>query len=396
MTHPREARRPLLRARRGCLWCVWGCRVGLSCLTLISSACGRTNIGSGGPRVGHKAQVVALDNTQVQLLGRGELRGGRYRLGYPGAGFRVLLNGRSLAVRGSSTSGKARFAVLQDGRRIAVVQLPRWPRTLTVFEAAKEDVAPYEIEFVHLNETWQGEATLSSLSVEGELQPPRTRRLKLLFVGDSVTCGEGVYRQPNCAKNEQSWDVLHSYGGLVARRLNAEAHFVCFGGRGLVRDYRGRSDVLNAPQFFELAVPSDSAPASWSHGQFRPDAVVVSLGTNDFNLALGAFPSRDAFVGAALAFLARVRAVYPGAWLVVTQGAIVSDTEVGQRATLIDYLETSVREFRDPKVRFYRSSHQPGDACDAHPTEAQHQVMASELQAVLWPLLEGAREVPHD
>ncbi len=61
-----------------------------------------------------------------------------------------------------------------------------------------------------------------------------------------------------------------------------------------MRDWQGRSDTLNAPQFFRLAIPDERLnPADLN--AYVPDAVVVSLGTNDFNLSLGAFPTQERF-----------------------------------------------------------------------------------------------------
>jgi hypothetical protein len=62
-----------------------------------------------------------------------------------------------------------------------------------------------------------------------------------------VTCGEAVGRSDGeaklCKKDSGTWDPYASYGMRLARALDAQAHLVCYGGRGLVRDWRGRSNV---------------------------------------------------------------------------------------------------------------------------------------------------------
>ena len=122
-----------------------------------------------------------------------------------------------------------------------------------------------------------------------------------------------------------------SYGMRLGRALSAQAQLVCYGGRGLIRDWRGRRDVPNAPQFFDLAVvdelPRLHPRATWDHAAYLPDVVVVSLGTNDFNLALGTFPEREEFVAAYVAFARAIRARYPRAAIILTEGAIVSDDD---------------------------------------------------------------------
>jgi lysophospholipase L1-like esterase len=174
---------------------------------------------------------------------------------------------------------------------------------------------------------------------------------------------------------------------LLARALDAQCHLVAYGGRGVIRDWRGKSDILNAPQFFGLAVADEPGPAPpWDHGSYVPDGVVVSLGTNDFNLALGALPEREAFVSAYVGFVKAIRQRYPDALLFITEGAIVNDESDPVRrpkTTLGEYLDEAVRRLADPRVRHVAARHYPGDACNAHPTREQHRLMARDLEPVL-------------
>ncbi len=174
---------------------------------------------------------------------------------------------------------------------------------------------------------------------------------------------------------------------LVARALDAQCHLVAYGGRGVIRDWQGRSDVLNAPQFFDLAVPDEPGPApAWDHSLYAPDAVFVSLGTNDFNLALGALPEREAFVSTCVRLLKAVRERYPRAPVFITEGAIVDDaSDPGRKpkSTLREYLDETVRRLADPRVRHLEAEHYPGDACNAHPTREQHRLMARDIEPVL-------------
>jgi len=153
-----------------------------------------------------------------------------------------------------------------------------------------------------------------------------------------------------------------------------------------VRDWQGKADVLNAPQFFGLALPDPATAPAWDHAGYVPDAVVVSLGTNDFNLALGALPEREVWVSAYVRFVRDIRARHPNAPVFLTEGAIVNDaTDPARpaRTTLRAYIAETVRRLGDPRVQAVESQHYPGDACDAHPTRAQHESMARDLAPVL-------------
>jgi len=162
---------------------------------------------------------------------------------------------------------------------------------------------------------------------------------------------------------------------------------VAYGGRGVIRDWRGKCDVLNAPQFFELAVADEPGPApAWDHASYVPDGVVVSLGTNDFNLDIGRLPEREEFVSAYLRLVKAIRQRAPEAQILITEGAIVNDESDPVRepkTTLREYLDETVRRLADPRVRHVAAQHYPGDGCNPHPTREQHRLMARDLEPVL-------------
>ncbi len=81
-----------------------------------------------------------------------------------------------------------------------------------------------------------------------------------------------------------------------------------------------------------------------------------------------------------------IRARFPAAAIILTEGAIVSDDENPQRpqkATLRDDLAETVRRLGDPRVTVFPSTHYPGDACNAHPTRDQHAAMARDLEPAI-------------
>lgn len=313
----------------------------------------------------------------------------RLRIGYPGVTLRVRFEGTELALRASSTSGDSRLAVVVDGAPPVVMRVAATEADLVL--ATGLLAGPHSVDVVHRTETWEGVVTVSGFRLPrgGRLLTPEPwPARRLLFVGDSVTCGEGIDRPPVCDKKDAARDsnAYLSYGMLVARALKAQAHLVCYGGRGLVRDWQGRSDVLNAPQFFGLALPDPATAPAWDHTAYTPDAVVVSLGTNDFNLALGPLPEREAWVSAYVRFVQDVRARHPQARVLLTEGAIVNDATDPQRPTrsvLREYIAETVRRLQDPRVHSFVSQRYPGDDCDAHPTRAQHEAMARDLETAL-------------
>ena len=207
---------------------------------------------------------------------------------------------------------------------------------------------------------------------------------KLLFVGDSVTCGAGVDNNPQCKEDPMhpANDAYHSFGMELGRRLDAQVQLVCYGGRGVTRDYRGlgiADGVLNAPEFLDLSIATDDPElrSEWKSQGWTPDAVLVSLGTNDFNLQATKPLDGEPFVHAWIALLNQIAEQHPEAKIFATEGAIVTDPLLRQ------YIRTAVDAVHQQRVQWLQATHYPGNGCNAHPTREQHLHMADDIEPVL-------------
>jgi lysophospholipase L1-like esterase len=235
-------------------------------------------------------------------------------------------------------------------------------------------------------ETWQGVITFRGLTMDASrlLSAPQLPQRRLMFVGDSVTCGTGVNFNTTCTNpvTDPSSDAYDSYGMLLGRRLDAQVQLVCYGGRGLERDYRGKGvadGVLNAPQFLDLTIAGDDAKSriAWNAKNYTPDGIVVSLGTNDFSLEATKPLDQAAWVADYVALLKRLRAEYPHAVVLATEGAIVTNPLLRQ------YIQQAVAIVHDPKILWTESKHYPGNGCNGHPSREQHVHMAEDFEDVL-------------
>jgi Carbohydrate esterase 2 N-terminal/GDSL-like Lipase/Acylhydrolase family len=355
-------------------------------------------------------RFVAIGDPRIAVTGR--TAGGHVRLvGYPGVTLTLNFTGPSLGLRAVSSSGNSRIGVVLDGSFVETVQIPKGTYGSAQRVNLLDGLEPgmHQVELVHQNETWQGVLAVTGveLAPEGELlaPPPNAGRKRLLFIGDSVTCGEALLRGPTCDKTFEWWDPFNSYGMRLGRLLRSDVSLVCFGGRGLIRDWQGRKDGLGGRELFGLAVPLETSPAevfpgcelsaadlAWNHQHDVPDVIVVSLGTNDFNLALGPLPGREEYVSAYVDLVNELLQTAPKAEVVLTEGSIVNDVtdpKRPQKRVLRAYIEATLERVASPRVRFAPATYYPGDACDPHPTKEQHAHMADDLlpfvqQALGW------------
>ncbi len=330
------------------------------------------------------AQILPTDD-RLQLIGRIDDRNPlNPRMAYPGTEIRLRLRGASIHLLVSSDSDKSALTIVVDHGAPRLQLLKKGSNDLTL--AATPAEGDHTFEIIKRTETWQGIVTFESISLaDGAtlLPPPIRSARKLMFVGDSVTCGAGVNNNATCKPDPESPanDVYNSYGLLLGRRLDAETQLVCYGGRGLVRDYRGlgiADNVLNAPQFLTLAIPSDAPDGrvAWDSSRFQPDAILFSLGTNDFNLQKSKPLDEPRWIEAYAGLLHSARVLYPKAKFLVTEGAIVTDP------LLRSMVQKAVAQSADPLVSYVPSQHYPGNGCDGHPTAAQHLQMTDDFEPV--------------
>ena len=349
------------------------------CVALLLSS-------AGWAQTQAKAASVPLSNPRLRLVGQvDDLDAAHPRLAYPGTGLLLRFTGRSIGLDVDSSSDTSALTVLVNEGAPLTYVLHQGPQNLVI--AADTTDGPQTVQIVKRTETWQGVLTLEDITVpEGTtlLAAPELPTRKLLFIGDSVTCGTGLDDNATCVNDRQhpSSNAYQTYGMLLGRRLDAESRLVCYGGRGLERDYRGleaKDHVLTVPELIELSVPADEPGqrATWETKRWQPAALVVSVGTNDFNLQKTKPLNQGRWVGEYVQFVRQLRQDYPDALIFLTEGSIVTDP------LLRTYVQETVKRMGDARVRYLPSVHYPGHSCDGHPTEEQHFHIANDFEPAL-------------
>jgi lysophospholipase L1-like esterase len=318
-------------------------------------------------------QTIAAADVHVARMGRTAAdAGGTVRFGYPGVTFVLAVDATRLAVDAAG-SANSLVDVIVDGKPSATLRLSPHMQRYDVFTDAAP--GPHRVELVHRGETWLGVASIARFTADGRfLAAPALPQRRMLVLGDSVTCGADMERGAGDKDTPDWWNPRLSYGMLAARALDAQVQLVCYGGRGLVRSWNGRTDELQLPAFYDLAIADAAHPVAWRQADYDPDLVVVAIGTNDFNPGI---PDRKSYVDAYTAFLRRVLRDHPHARVALTEGALLDGDK---KAALIGYLKEVRARVADDRVHLLApAAHQPGDAVNGHPTTAQHAAMAAEI-----------------
>ena len=323
---------------------------------------------------------------RIQYMGRVAFAGeAEAKLGFPGVRIRFAYRGTAPTVLLGGSSVFCAFNLSVNGWDPVVIRLPEGRSELPL-PSGPAPTDGWVVELTRRNESWQGVASFFGLTLPPGCElvaPPALPTRKLMFIGDSITGGEAIDRlPPELDSTPRTADAPRSYGMLLARQLQAQVHLVSYGGRGVLRDWQGKTDTNNARDFFPLALPDDPA-AKWDPAQYQPDAIVIALGQNDLSSGL---VDEAVFTAAFAGLLADIRKVHPQAAVLFTESPMRSEdpaTEDGrkrefQRRCLRTVIATC-HAAGDTRVAFSPLHHHRGTPTNAHPVAFQHEQMAQEL-----------------
>jgi hypothetical protein len=203
-----------------------------------------------------------------------------------------------------------------------------------------------------------------------------------MFIGDSLTCGEYNERFPQ--ENDstpRSTNAARSYGMLLGRWLGAQVHLISYGGRGITREWSGKTDVNIVPVFFPRALP-DEPGSTWDASLYQPDVIVINDGT-DFDAG---HLDEAKFTDAYAAFVDLVRSTYPKAFILITESGFQSDGSDGRPTTARDQLLRTLnavadhrRRVGDDRIRVVRTGFFPGTPSNGHLVAFQHEQIALDI-----------------
>jgi lysophospholipase L1-like esterase len=336
------------------------------------------------PKMTNSTNVGARD-PRIAYMGRVALTDAGARMGFPGITVRFVYRGPAPVLHLSASSADCCFNLACNGWDPVAIRLNPGENEIPL-PTGRAPAQGWLVELVRRTESWQGVATFEGLQAPAgcELLPrPPWPQRKLMFIGDSVTCGECVERfPPEDIPTPRSANAGRSFGMLLGRWLGAQVHLVSYGGRGVMRDWQGKTDVANAPQFFQRTLPDDP-DSRWNHADYAPDAIVICLGQNDFNQDL---PDEAVYTKAYDDFVSEVRAAHPQAAVILGELSLYGKTpgtldraKRDQLNRIIQAIAGRRRAAGDQRIAAAPVNYQPGTPTNAHPVAFQHEQIALDL-----------------
>ena len=307
------------------------------------------------------------------------LPNGAAAFGWPGVYFEGRFTGPTVEV--AVDPGAEHLAISLDGQVRTELAKPGAVRL------AFKDLGPGEhvVRLDKLTESQSGSARFLGFFVGagGQALPPTSRPHRIEFIGDSHTVGYGVRStKRDCTQAEihDLTDTSLTFGPILSRRLDADYRIVAFSGRGVVRNYGGSSPGQPLPALYPRLIPGQATPTVDPADPWRPDLIVIGLGTNDFSTPVAPGEAwadeaalhadyRQAYAG----FIRDLARRQPQArFLLIAGDSFAADVE--QVANTVDAetpgLATPVR-----------ITGMDLGACDWHPSIADQKMMADRLEA---------------
>ncbi len=255
----------------------------------------------------------------------------------------------------------------------------------------------HTVRLVKLSENMRGKAALLSLETDGSILPAKytEKKLKIEFVGDSITCGFGNEAPGRDSLfntgEENGW---FTFGAVAARELNAEFNMISVSGIATGAPKYPLFPGKNMEDVYEFTdVYCDerlgSAPERWDFSD-KKDIVIINLGTNDsariwsYQELSRADEEAEQFSARYKAFLEMIRRNNgPDAFLVCTLGPL--------DYFLYDRIEKAVADYRsgtgDERITAFKligvNLMTEGFGAVSHPSAKTQLRMGKELAARL-------------
>lgn len=283
-----------------------------------------------------------------------------------------------------------RFAVRMDGQKVMDARMTATDAMVTIFNGSEK--LDTEIRLIKLSEGTQSLMALREIITDGQIEPLPPKKLKIEFIGDSITCGFGVEgkseEEPFTTATE---NAEKAYALLTAQALDADAVLTCFSGHGIVSGYTDDPAVQNTtslvPPWYEKECHSDfRLPSGRTAGQirrdfsaFQPDYIVVNLGTNDLSWCKENSWRCGLFQAGYVYFLKMVRRNNPKARILCTLGLMGTGLNSRMQAAAEEYC----RETGDGQIRLLMLEEQnaarDGYGSLFHPNEITQRLMAGKV-----------------
>jgi lysophospholipase L1-like esterase len=339
---------------------------------------------------------VALLARPVGRVARGPGEPG-WRYQWPGTYFEARFAGPTVYVDVGAGEKHARVSI--DRREVADLL----QSDLRMLSIQGLDAGEHQVRVDIVSESRDGVQRFGGFGVprHADALKPSARARAIEIIGDSYSVGYGAGSSGRTCTDDEVWrttDNALAFGPQVARRFDADYRIMAISGRGMVRNFSNfAGDAL--PTAYARLLPGDAASGLASDDPaWSPQLIVIGLGTNDFSTPVGAGePWKDgaalsvAFESRYVDFVRSLRHRHPAARFIL----LASDAGDGAAERAIRRVRSRLVAEGVPVGEVLALGKLSLDACNWHPSRADHEAIARRLSEAVEGLMPTWRK-PQD
>ncbi len=327
--------------------------------------------------------VVAPNNPNILVEGRTINKDNVLHFCYPGTAFTIKFDGSgTLTAKLKANAGY--YAVSVDGGEFTKFSTHGYDDGIREFELAKCAAGEHTVKLMLVTEAYNVRPEFHGFVLPSGakvLKVDTKKRPKIEFIGNSITCGYGNEAQSeNDHFADSTSNFAKSFAGITIKNLDAISMVVARSGIGI---YKNFGDTVTGsrwpmPRVYENALINDTT-TKWDFSSFKPDVVVLGLGTNDLSENNYNY---EKFAVSYIAFIKQIRQHYPAAKIVLLNSPMLHYQQAQHLTDVIFNSISAMRVINDMKIYTFSFQEQDdslGYGADWHPSAKRAAEMARYL-----------------
>ncbi|WP_117881597.1 SGNH/GDSL hydrolase family protein [Aureibaculum luteum] len=256
------------------------------------------------------------------------------------------------------------------------------PYTIKIPKTDKE----HSLRIFKTTEATSGAILFGGIEVNELVKNTKTNKIKIAFIGDSITCGAASDTSENpCGSGSyiDQHNAYMSYGPRVARALQADFILNSVSGIGIYRNWNDENiEEPIMPQVYEnLYMNLDtSKPYSFN---YKPDIISICLGTNDMSNGDGIkmrLPfNKEKFISNYINFLKMVISHQPEAKIVVLNSPMIEGENNDLLVSCLKSIQNYFLTNKKKEILLFEFDKIYNHGCSTHPNTDEHKEMAEKL-----------------
>lgn len=228
-------------------------------------------------------KTVKANDPNISFTGRVQrMDDGAVRYDWVGTYVQTIFYGSAITVR-IAEEGESYNLVFIDGKPLGKIHFSgKEPHDVVLAKGLSNGNHCLRLQKVTEGEF--GRTTIYSFTAKGKgnFKAVKPKKRLIEVIGDSYSCGYGAEGTEKSHFELKTENCYKAYECAIARYFDADYVIVAHSGMGMARNYAGKTMktmTLRYPLLFD-----DHDSIAYDFKQYRPDLVIINLGTNDFSV----------------------------------------------------------------------------------------------------------------